>query len=1258
MPRPMRPRKPEPAGSRCAAVARAAGLTCLTAVLVQAAAQEPSALPPGRVGAGAGDALQAAMLNPLPFWRTWPFYILAAALVLGLAFVLYRLRLAQLHAANRRLEARIEERTREADEARRRIAEITDNVPGVVFEFEKTREGAARATFVSGGMEALIGVSAEAVMADVGSYFATVLPEDVGSYVADIDRSAVTLSNHRHTLRVRHVKSGEIRWVEVHAPAPRVDAGGCARWRGYIQDITDRKTLEEEQKESQQRYRALVSATASLVWEASADGRIEDMPEWRAYTGQTVEEVRGWGWLNALHPDDRERSGAVWQKAIRAAGLYETEYRIRRKDGAYVWHLARGIPILEADGAIRLWVGSCLDFDARRRAEAEVIAVREAAERSEEVLREMTDAVLGFIGRFIRKPDGRFEWTFASAGVERVFGLTAHQLINDYSLFETRLDPDELPAFAAEMNRSAQTMTAATVRYRFRHALTGKIRWIQSSGPPTRAGDGSVHWIGYVQDVTLDKEKEAELDAARSAAEAAARAKGEFLANMSHEIRTPMNAIIGMSHLALQTGLTPRQHNYLSKIDSAARSLMGIINDILDVSKIESGKLNIESVDFSLQRVLDGLVTLFDQQVRTKGIEFLFRVDPEIPDELVGDPLRLGQILTNYCSNAFKFTERGEIIVSCSVIERKESALALRFEVSDTGLGMTPEQQGRLFQAFQQADSSTTRRFGGTGLGLVICKRLAELMGGEVGLSSTAGQGSRFWFTARLAVKQGALPVRAPAHVLAGRRALVVDDNPSAREILVGLSESLDLEASACGSGQEALAAIQQADAGQPYDLVILDWKMPVLDGVQTARRIRGDGTLRHQPAILMVTAYSRDEVLQQLGETRVEGLLVKPVNASTLLDATLLAFGGSESVQTASRQLPARVRASLSGAQVLLVEDNEVNQEIACELLQQAGITVEVAADGRIGVDKALAGHWDLILMDMQMPVMDGIEAVRLIRQEERLRDLPVIAMTANVMAQDIQRCYDAGMNDHLGKPIDVEELFDKLGRWIDPSRPRKAAPRQESPKVAVGLDELPAALPGIDTAAGLRCCGGNASLYRKILFGFQRNQGDAIEAIGTALGAGDLPTAARLAHTLKGLAASIGAATVSDLAGRVEERTRLGNAALEDVLPKLQAALREALDGISSMDRRTCSEELRSGSGPSPATLTQLRAMLGTLQAAIDEGDTGAIELVESIPAGELDAPTCQVLGQLRDALDRFDFDAAGRALDSVRTLVAVPE
>ena len=619
-----------------------------------------------------------------PWWRTWWFRSLMGLAFVGLMFGAYKVRVRGMERRERRLDALVQQRTAElrtttdelraadeelkiamekAEEARRRIVEITDNVPCVVFEFEKMRDGTARAPFVSGGMEALIGVSAAEVMKDVRRYFATVLPEDVEGYVADIDRSATTRSDHRFTVRIRHAVSGEIRWLCVDAPAPRVDAEGSARWRGYLQDITDQKRLEEEQRDSQQRYRALVSATASLVWETTADGEVEDLPEWRAYTGLSVEEVRGWGWLNALHPDDRARTGEVWQKAIDSIGLYETEYRIRRKDGAYHWHLARGIPILDANGSIRMWVGSCLDIDARRRAEEELQAAKEVAEE-------------------------------------------------------------------------------------------------------------------------------------------ATAMKSMFLANMSHEIRTPMNAVIGMAYLALKTPLSEKQRDYVNKIHNAGTSLLGVINDILDFSKIEAGKLDIETVDFRLDDVIASVTSITAQKAQDKGLEFLAEVASSVPQHLMGDPLRLGQVIANLINNAIKFTEHGEVYLKVELQEQVGERARLRFSVKDTGIGMTPEQAAKLFQPFSQADASTTRKHGGTGLGLTISRRLVELMGGEIGLESEPGVGSTFRFTVSLGVASGRARERIVPEQLRTVSALVVDDNAAARDILVHALDGFCARVDAVSSGR------------------------------------------------------------------------------------------------------------------------------------------------------------------------------------------------------------------------------------------------------------------------------------------------------------------------------------------------------------------------------------------------------------------------------------------------------------------------
>ncbi|HEY4068052.1 MAG TPA: response regulator, partial [Burkholderiaceae bacterium] len=527
-----------------------------------------------------------------------------------------------------------------------------------------------------------------------------------------------------------------------------------------------------------------------------------------------------------------------------------------------------------------------------------------------------------------------------------------------------------------------------------------------------------------------------ELKRAQQTAEAATQAKSDFLANMSHEIRTPMNAILGMSHLALRAGLAPQHHNYVLKIERSAQSLLGIINDILDFSKIEAGKIEMEQVPFELGDVLDSLANLVGLQAEERQLELLFDVPLDLPTSLVGDPSRLGQVLVNLSNNAVKFTEAGSVTVRVELAGLDTASAALRFTIIDTGVGMSEAVRARLFKPFEQADSSTSSRFGGTGLGLAISRHLVTLMGGEIGVDSVVGQGSRFHFSVRFGLQAGGV-ARRPRLQAADRRALVVDDNAQARQILATMLSELGVHADQAVDGWDALrAAAQAAQAGAPYDLVLLDWKMPGMDGIECARLLLERDA---RSSVLMVSALSRDDLLERLArsEVTVDAVLTKPVSHAALAAACTRALGGLEAATPPQRAASLRERAPhLRGARVLLVEDNPINQELATELLRDAGILVSVADNGEQALAALGAEAFELVLMDCQMPVMDGYAATRKLRENPRWRELPVLAMTANAMLGDRDKAIEAGMNDHISKPINVDNLFDKLARWIPANR------------------------------------------------------------------------------------------------------------------------------------------------------------------------------------------------------------------------------
>ena len=766
--------------------------------------------------------------------------------------------------------------------------------------------------------------------------------------------------------------------------------------------------------------------------------------------------------------------------------------------------------------------------------------------------------------------------------------------------------------------------------------------WLETtracSDPWTNASIDAVKLFSFSIVQLLMQQAQQRIDSA----DAANKAKGEFLANMSHEIRTPMNAIIGLTYLLLQSETAPQNRDYLDKINTSANNLLRILNDVLDFSKIEADRLTIEEVVFDLDRVLDNVGTLTALQAQEKDVEFVVDVAPNCPMQLWGDSLRLEQVLVNLAGNAVKFTEQGEIVMTVKPAADAGGEVVLHFTVSDTGIGMNPEQMARLFQPFTQADGSTTRKFGGTGLGLSICRRLVEMMGGSITANSEPGKGTEFSFSAHFRKQESTTASEIERHRdvmlpdLRDLSVLLVDDNARARSVARRYLESFSFKVTEAASGEEALALFADSlKASDPFGLVIADWEMPGLDGIETARRIAELGGVESRPRTIVISMHGHS--YRQNENTFVHAMLTKPFTASRLFNtiAGIFAYQGSSEANGGSTNDTDSIR----GADLLLVEDNEINQQVAKQILEGIGIRVTVANDGEAAVMLAKAHRFDGILMDVHMPVMDGYEATLKIRSDLQFGQVPIIAMTANAMSSDREKCLIAGMNDHIAKPVNPGEMFATLARWIKPSNPAAGGNGTAAAAAAPGV--LLPRLPGVQVEAAVQRLGGDVESYVGLLDKFRHRNRGAVAEIRLALTGGSRSDAERIAHTLKSVAGALGAVSLQAKAADLEIRIREGVelSRLERLLESANSDLTVVLGAIDNL----IPDRVNAPAGAHPAG-THLPTLMRSALDLLAQFDTSADE---PISAMERLLPStgaiAERLASVRDCLDRYDYETA---------------
>jgi two-component system, sensor histidine kinase and response regulator len=1075
----------------------------------------------------------------------------------------------------------------------------------------------------------IFGIESRSSVNSIEAFNQCVHPEDIARVTRErLEALAARKKIHRDEYRTV-TPSGELRWITSSACLIERTDLTPLRMVGIVMDVTESRLAERRLQQSYESLRQAERLAKIGSWtldlatgQFSCSDMLYDMtgadPGGPALTPDDLQKM--------LAPDSYRKINAAIAKCAETGEPYNIRVDHLRPDRTSFAAHIRIQANRDASGQIASLTGTLQDITEREEARAQLAALADNLPN-------------GAIYRLEQDVRGQYAMPYVSAGVLALIGTPADEIMQDRDAFLRTIHEEDLPRYQAAVEHSRATREVFDCQFRAR-TRDGRLIWMHCRSAPRLQWDGTLVWDGIMLDITAERQASEALQQAKETAVAAEQAKSGFLATMSHEIRTPMNTVIGMTRLTLQTDLGPKQRNYLEKIDASAKTLLSVIDDILDFSKIEAGKMVLEDAEFTIEAVLESVSAVTAMRAEEKGLEIAYSISPAVPHKLRGDPLRLGQVLTNLISNAVKFTHAGEVVISIGVAPGTGATTTLQFAIRDTGIGLDADQIAGLFKPFAQASSQTSRHYGGTGLGLAICKQLIEGMGGKIEVESAPGRGSIFHFTIETAVpaREAVSPsANSRPRYLEGRRVLIVDDNASARAILLEMVRAFGMAAAAVESGSKALAALRMASRNnEPFDLVLMDWRMPTMDGLETARRIKTEDKLRRMPAVLMVTAYGREEVLRQVEQIGLQGLLIKPVTESVLFNTITDILSDSPTFES-TRNLPVRrellpneVLSMLTGRRVLVVDDNALNREVACDFLLAAGMEVDTAINGIDALRQLEAHAYDAVLMDMHMPEMDGLAATKEIRRQSRWAALPIIALTAQARVEDRQASLKAGMTTHLTKPIDETALYRTLMDVLAAS----AGPKARDAEAA----------DVIDLSSAHRRLGNKPDRVERLLQGFLRDFGNAPARMDEHLRKEDAAAVASLAHVLKGAASYLDAHRFYESAEQLERAARQKDSeAMKAQAPAFQNRLANLLDQVNASLVGISPQDASSAQANTGIVLD----LIAQLEPLIARGDYGAEALLEKLSAVVAGTGGEELAKEVRSQYDELELAAASAAL-----------